>query len=100
VGVSEPYLMQQRNAPSAPTGPKQIEMQRTLKRFYATLVLNDLIQEKSVEDVAERFKLDKQAVQNLQVTASCTSMLHFARRCTCRASCGHDHHTELTHNPI
>lgn len=50
-------------------------MEADVRRFYVTMVLNDLWQLKPVYDVANAFKLDRGLVQNLMgmaaIEASC-----------------------------
>jgi len=48
----------------------QKEQLKVHQRFFTALALNDLVNEKQVGDVAQKYNVNKGVVQNLQLSAS------------------------------
>ncbi|XP_012938554.1 helicase POLQ-like isoform X2 [Aplysia californica] len=77
VGVPESYI----NLKASGRRPRKKVSELTVKRFYLTLILWDLWNQRSVWDVADRFSLPRGYVQNLlaQAAAFASCVFHFCQ---------------------
>lgn len=66
VGVEDRFLIRAMKGTITPTAPRQLRQLAIHRRFYTALALHELMNEVTLAEVANKYKLNKGSLQSLQ----------------------------------